>query len=296
LGNHDIGRIGLFLNQDNPGASDDELVARDTLAHALMYFGRGIPVVYYGDEQGFTGDGGDKDARQDMMPSLVPSYNDDNLIGTAATTAIANFDETHVLYQTLSDFAQLVQANVALRQGAQIQRYSEANAGLYAFSRIDRTERVEYLVLLNNSLTADSAIFGTDSPDTTFTNIYPGTAVAVAADSDGQVSVEVPALGVAVYRAEAPIADSTAAPGIVVSTPADGSEVLGRVEVAADVASDAYAEVTFAVALNGGDYNVIGTDDNAPYRVFYNTDDLPAGTTLEFKAIVDDLAGNLNAH
>ena len=43
--------------------------ARDELAHALMYFGRGMPVVYYGDEQGFTGDGGDKAARQDMMPS-----------------------------------------------------------------------------------------------------------------------------------------------------------------------------------------------------------------------------------
>ena len=47
----------------------------------------GTPVIYYGDEQGFTGDGGDRDARQDMMPSLVPSYNDDGLIGTTATTA-----------------------------------------------------------------------------------------------------------------------------------------------------------------------------------------------------------------
>ena len=32
-----------------------------------MYLTRGQPVVYYGDEQGFTGDGGDKDARQDMF-------------------------------------------------------------------------------------------------------------------------------------------------------------------------------------------------------------------------------------
>lgn len=101
LGNHDIGRIGLFLNQDNSGATDAELLARDELAHALMYFGRGMPVLYYGDEQGFTGDGGDKDARQDMMPSLVPSYNDDDLIGTSATTADSNFDNTHPLYQTL---------------------------------------------------------------------------------------------------------------------------------------------------------------------------------------------------
>ena len=37
----------------------------------LMYLSRGNPVVYYGDEQGFIGDGGDQDARQDMFPSQV---------------------------------------------------------------------------------------------------------------------------------------------------------------------------------------------------------------------------------
>ena len=45
---------------DNPGAGDAELLARDRLAHELMYFSRGNPVVYYGDEQGFTGPGGDQ--------------------------------------------------------------------------------------------------------------------------------------------------------------------------------------------------------------------------------------------
>ena len=66
-----MGRIGRFLQADNPGASDAELLARDRLAHELMYLSRGNPVVYYGDEQGFTGDGGDQDARQDMFPSQV---------------------------------------------------------------------------------------------------------------------------------------------------------------------------------------------------------------------------------
>ena len=56
LGNHDMGRIGYFVKADNPGAGDAELLARDRLAHELMYFSRGNPVVYYGDEQGFTGD------------------------------------------------------------------------------------------------------------------------------------------------------------------------------------------------------------------------------------------------
>ena len=34
-----------------------------------------MPVVYYGDEQGFTGDGGDKDAGK-HVPSIVDDYND----------------------------------------------------------------------------------------------------------------------------------------------------------------------------------------------------------------------------
>ena len=36
-------------------------------AHAMLLTLRGVPVDYYGDEQGFAGTGGDKDARQDMF-------------------------------------------------------------------------------------------------------------------------------------------------------------------------------------------------------------------------------------
>ena len=82
LGNHDMGRIGYFVNADNAGASESELVARDRLAHELMYFSRGNPVIYYGDEQGFTGTGGDQVARQTMFASQVADYLDDDLLGT----------------------------------------------------------------------------------------------------------------------------------------------------------------------------------------------------------------------
>ena len=55
---------------DLPAAQNDELLARDILAHALLLFTRGIPVIYNGDEQGFTGKGGDAAARQDMLNRL----------------------------------------------------------------------------------------------------------------------------------------------------------------------------------------------------------------------------------
>ena len=295
LGNHDIGRVGLFLNQDNPGADDLDLIARDELAHALMYFGRGMPVVYYGDEQGFTGDGGDQDARQDMMPSVVDSYNDDDLIGTTATTADANFDVTHPLYETLSDFGALLAAHPALRQGAQIHRYSESSAGIYAFSRIERTEKVEYVVALNNSETADSATFDTDSPLTTFSELWPGGGPPVASDAAGNMTVDVPPLGFKLYRADAAISVPTVAPVVTMIAPAAGEELLGRIEVSASLSSPAYTEVTFAVAVDGGDYEPIGTDDNAPYRVFYDVSELAAGTPLVFKAIADNMSGAISS-
>src|SRR5690606_7739982 len=68
LGNHDMGRIGYFVQGEGNG------LERSELAHSLMYLTRGQPVVYYGDEQGFAGLGGDKSARQTLFASQVPEY------------------------------------------------------------------------------------------------------------------------------------------------------------------------------------------------------------------------------
>ena len=161
LGNHDMGRIGRFVKVANPGASDAEVLARDRLAHALMYFSRGNPVVYYGDEQGFTGDGGDQDARQDMFPSQVASYNDDDLIGTDATTADDNFDADHPLYQSIGELAAVTRRHRALRDGAQQHRWSSSGPGIYAFSRLDRRDQHEYVVAVNNAEQSETAAIPT---------------------------------------------------------------------------------------------------------------------------------------
>ena len=46
------------------------------LGHAMLLTLRGVPTIYYGDEQGFVGTGGDQQSRQDMFPSKVASYNE----------------------------------------------------------------------------------------------------------------------------------------------------------------------------------------------------------------------------
>src|SRR3546814_16108958 len=114
-----MGRIGHFLLQAVRGKiSDDELLRRATLANALLLFSRGVPVIYYGDEQGFTGDGNDQDAREDMFPSQVTSYNDNRLIGSKATPASDNFDSSHPMYRYIAAMAQVRRDYPGLAPGA----------------------------------------------------------------------------------------------------------------------------------------------------------------------------------
>ncbi len=312
IGNHDMGRFGYFLNVDNPGASDAEQLARDRLAHALMYFARGVPVVYYGDEQGFTGDGGDKDARQDMMPSVVASYNDDDLIGSDATTAADNFDQTHPLYQSFANYAAIRAAHKALRSGAQIHRISGGAAGLYAFSRISRDERIEYIVAANNSgATAAATVPTFYAAGVPFDLIHSegGSVTAnLTTDASGALAVSVPAYGFVIYQATTAVAPSASAPIITLANLTDGQTVLlgtqtldgntvpDRLEIQATVAGNGYAEVTFAGrATDTTSYAVIGVDDNPPYRVFYDASQLPVTATLDIIAVVNDLNDHLGA-
>ena len=314
LGNHDMGRIGHFLQQvDQPGATDAELLARSALAHALMFFARGQPVLYYGDEQGFTGDGGDKDAREDMFANEVAVYADNDLIGTNETTSDDNFDRTHPLYRAIGDLSRLYGRHEALRSGAQIHRYSSAGPGVYAFSRIDRDRRIEYVVAFNNSEAPASAAIPTYSPGgARFRLISDARGVShrggtLRTGPDGALTVTVPALGFVIYEADRRVPGSDAAPGIEITSLQhgdtvelgtntwDGHEVIDRIEVAAELDADVLAEVTFAVREAGGEYVPIGTDDNAPYRVFYDASHLRGAdpSTLSFRAIVNDLSGHL---
>jgi glycosidase len=286
LGNHDMGRIGRFIDTANPDASQAERLARDTLAHQLMYLSRGNPVIYYGDEQGFVGDGGDQDARQDMFPSQVASYNDDDLIGTDATTAVANFDPTHPLYRAIAGLNALTKRYPALRDGAQQSRWSSPAAGIYAFSRLDRGERREFVVAVNNAETAQTAAIPTYMSRTRFDLVYGSGAARVRSDRDKRLSVSVGPLSAVVYRAQERLERSHRAPGISLREP--GGALRDRAEIRADVEGDGFNEVSFYARAGNGGWTPIGTDDNAPYRVFHDVADFAPGTRIAYKAVVGD--------
>ena len=289
LGNHDMGRIGRFVKVANGDAADAELLARDRLAHALMYLSRGNPVIYYGDEQGFTGDGGDQDARQDMFPSQVASYNDDDLIGTDATTAVSNFDADHPLYLAIGELAELTRRHEALRDGAQQHRWSSSGPGVYAFSRLDRNEQHEYVVAVNNAEQAQTAAVPTYQRETPFQLLYGTGPAQLVSGADKRLGLTVEPLSAVVYRATKPLERSHRAPAISL---ADPGELRDRAEVRAEVGGDGFAEVTFLARAGGGGWKPIGTDDNAPYRVFHDVADLAPGTRVQYQAVVLDNAGH----
>ena len=192
VGNHDMGRIGFHLNNPEFGYSMEEKLARTKLAHALMYFARGIPVVYYGDEQGFVGDGGDHDARQDMMPSQVASFNDDVLMGTDKTTADDNFDTSHVLYKTFKQYADIYKAHYGLRHGEQLTMHVDQGPGIFGFTR-NAGDGEKYLVLFNTANEAKTYRF----PDNlaTFKAVHEGQG---AKQDDREFTV--PALDFVIYQ------------------------------------------------------------------------------------------------
>jgi alpha-amylase len=294
LGNHDMGRIGHFLKREALTMSGDELLERDQLAHSLMYLTRGQPVVYYGDEQGFVGDGGDQLARQDMFPSKVEEYNDDDLIGTSATTAQSNFRTTHPIYRHLRELSQLRDRHPTLADGAQIDRHADDEAGVYAFSRIADADDVEYVVAVNNSEEPQTVAVDTFSAgNRPFRGVWPLATRPLRTNAEGRLDITVPALSAVVYRANQAVPRAMGPAPKPVFTAASGSTVGGRAEVAVDVPGDGFAQVTFAYRPVGTrTWTELGTDDNAPYRVFHDVRALPKGTLLEYRAVVKDHSGN----
>ncbi|GAA2401787.1 pullulanase-type alpha-1,6-glucosidase [Streptomyces glaucosporus] len=296
-GNHDMGRIGSFLRQDNPGADDAELLRRAKLANELMFLTRGNPVVYYGDEQGFTGAGGDQDARQTLFASRTAAYLDgekNDRIGTDRTHADDAYDTSHPLYRSIAALSKLTREHPALRDGVQTERYADKGdgPGVYAFSRTDPEQRTEYLVAANNSEKARTVEIPTGSPDTAFRRIHGGTGGdTVRTGGDAALTVTVPALSTVVLKAAEPLPAPDARPAVDLKAPAAGAT--GTVEITADVrGGDGLNRVVFAAQTGSGKWQVLGTADHAPHKVTqYLGEDVKAGTPLRYKAVVVDGRG-----
>lgn len=285
LGNHDMGRIGYFVAGDGDG------LQRSELAHSLMYLTRGQPVVYYGDEQGFIGSGGDKSARQTLFASQVAEYTGQQLLTGETVGSVDRFDTDAPLYEHIAALAALRDSTPALESGAQIER-PVSGAGedsVYAFSRVQRDEKTEHLVAVNNAASAATVTVDTLTPGAGFTSLLGGHA-PVTADPDGAVQLTVPAFSAVVLVADAPV--TAGAGDITVDLPTPGAALTGVSPVRADVPDDVWSETSFAYRVVGSDdWTPLGTAETTTPRVFHDVAGLAAGTLVEYRAVSVDAAG-----
>jgi glycosidase len=201
VSNHDSpGHFGAAIQRAWPNIRDDEVLKRDMLAQAMLLTLRGVPTIYYGDEQGFGGkSGGDQNARQDMFPSRVASYNEDKLIGTTSTTAQANFNPNHPLYKEIAELAHIRTSHRSLTRGLQVVRYSQDKPGLFAVSRFEPGTGREMLLLFNTSTSPIKQNVRIETRSSRFETLAGH--CAEAASAPGSVAIELPPLGFAVCNA-----------------------------------------------------------------------------------------------
>jgi glycosidase len=195
-GNHDLARIGHLILKARPDISDAELLDRSALAYALVLLGRGVPVIYYGDEQGFTGDGDDRLARQDMFETRVAGYADDRRIGGAS----GPFDTGADMYRRLAEMTRVRAADARLRRGRVAVRTADQTPGVLALSRLD--DDGETLVVFNTSDRARDVNVPVETGSDAWRALL-GRCPARAA-APGVLSVSVPALGYLVCVSEGP--------------------------------------------------------------------------------------------
>jgi glycosidase len=286
LGNHDVGRAGFIIASKRIQPAD-QLVPRTNLANALMYFSRGIPTVYYGDEVGMTGTNSGKDqfARQDMFPTEVEIWKTETRIGGSPIGNGDAFTATkqNPIAKYLVELAEIRKNNPALANGPMLERYSKY--ALYVISKKDVAENREYLVAFNNSDTDEVVEVTTATATGGWSQILGKTVVTT---NQNKVSFTVPALSTIVLKANSPI-DQFATKATKLSTSFD--DLTGFYKVKAGLTSKDFLSVEF-FARNVGTSKWIsqGVDTGSPYSIYLDPLDFPK-KKIELRAVARNSKG-----
>ena len=275
-GNHDMGRVANLLG------ADESATRKVKFATSLIFLTRGAPVVYYGDEVGMIGEGGDKAAREDMFPTQVTAWQNEERVGSgpigrgSSLTAAAL---KHPLARYITTLNSLRTRYPALASGAFVLRSSKGN--VLAWSKLDGADRREFLVIANAGSAVQSQV-PTLTPGATFTGLL-GTAKSFRANAKGVLTVPIPAQTTLVLRAAARLPITKSAP-----------------QLAVDVARYSGADGVLASALHGKNpltvtfagrtcptcaWTNLGTDDAAPFRLLLTPAVFAGGDYLDVVAI-----------
>ena len=289
LGNHDMGRFGQLLSW--AGDPTEDLWGDSLLGYDLMYLSRGVPSVYYGDEVGIIGSGGDQGARQDLFPTQVSGWKTQQRVaGTAIGTGSFLTETNHPFQERIAALNALRTTFPALASGAQISRYA-ANS-VVAFSRIDKAQRREFLVALNNSKTSKTGVtIQTSSPNTVFESVW-GLNQSVTSDANGVVNISVGDRQAVVLRAASTLPVEPALPTITLSLPKDTGVALWKPQVSIANWMDP-STCTFVVRVDGGAWQVLGVDDSPSWKMILDGNKFANGSKITVAAVIKTTSGQV---
>lgn len=286
MGNHDMGRFGQMLKW--AGDPTGDLWGDALLGYDLMYLSRGIPNVYYGDENGIIGTGGDQASRQDMFSTAISAWKTEARIAADPIGNGSYLAETnHAIAVRIKALSTLRTNYPAIASGAQILRYSANN--VVAFSRIDQAGRREFLVALNNSKQSKSVTIQTSSPNTWFTNVW-GVTQSVQSNASGQVTITVPDRQAVVLRADDTLPSAATVGAVTLTLPKDVGVNLWK--PAASIANWTDPSVcTFVVKIDDGSWQVLGVDDAFDWKMILDGSKYANGAKITVAAIVKSSSG-----
>jgi glycosidase len=288
LGNHDIGRAAAKIREQTQ-AGGAELLARVNLGNSLLYLLRGAPTVYYGDEVGMIGRGGDKAARQDMFPTKVAEWQAEERVGSPPIGTGSSFDVVnHPVAAHLRVLGALRADHPALSTGATFVRLAQQS--VLAVSRIDRAARHEYLAVFNAGEEDARVTVPTATPSTSWRPLLGAT--AAQSDANGRVTLTVPALGALLLRADAELPKRDAAKAVVTVRP---DEISSLLRVSATASTLDPLSVAFAVRRAGAPrWSRLGVDDSGPYAVYLDPRRYRKGERISLVAVVRASDGSVS--
>src|SRR5215204_5815262 len=283
LGNHDMGRAAFQLL--GHGAPEEMLLPRLLLGYDVLYLLRGAPVVYYGDEVGMIGTGGDKEARQDMFPTQVDEWKTQARVGSPPIGAGSSFDDTdNPIELRLDELGALKDAHPALSTGATIVRRAAGN--VLVVSRIDWAAKREYVVGFNSG--TNFAHVSVQTATTLTWSFLLGSGM-IGGSTTGALTFDIPPLGTVVLKGETDIPASTPSkPALKVGK--DDLSPLWR--AASTVAGNAPVSVAFAMKRKpSAAWQLLAADDSPPFRAFLDRKKFAKKQKVYLVAIARSLSG-----
>ena len=281
----------MFIN--SAASNDADALAKSKLANALLFLLRGGPALYYGDEKGMIGRGGDKAARQDMFPTLVSYWQDEKRIGSDSIGTRSAFDVQNPLEDQITAMQSIIKANPALRSGTQQIRFN--NSEVFATTRYLNGQ--EYAVIFNSGDTAQEIKFNVSTSGSKWTPIL-GTALS-SSGSGANLTVKVGPTNYVVLKAASKFSTKLV-PVITLNLPRSDFAMDYLLEISSTVKGDEYNQVTYLVREAGKSWVNIGTADHRTvkgdtaiaglYRVFLEPRNYASGTNLEFVSVVKNAA------